>query len=191
MNKTITISIGTIAAVALALFLGYLWGRSSVELPEPEIKEVIKWEKEPYAVHDTINNPVPYEVEVPVDRPIFIPTDTAALFAVWCDYYLKRDYKLDFSNDTLGTFIVNASIQENKLFSATSTVQPIRKVIEREKTIYKVPKLQPWAMIGTSADFRTNKLQFGLDIKNKYIIGASGLRFDDEYSYTFDFGIKF
>ena len=179
MNKSITISVGGIIAIAIAVFIGYLWGQSNVTIPKPEIKEVVKWEKEPYAVHDTI------------DRPVFIPTDTAALFAVWCDYYLKRDYKLDFSNDTLGTFIVNASIQENKLLSATSTVQPIRKVITRTETVYKVPTMQPWVMIGTSPTLNTQKIQFGLDIKNKYIFGASGIRLDDKYGYTIDFGIKF
>lgn len=191
MNKSVTISIGGIIAIVIAVFIGYLWGRSNVIIPEPEIKEVVKWEKEPYAVHDTIEKPVPYEVKVPVDRPVFIPTDTAALFAVWCDYYLKRDYKLDFSNDTLGTFIVNASIQENKLLSAASTVQPIRKVITRTETVYKVPTMQPWLMIGTSPTLNTQKIQFGLDIKNKFIIGASGIRLNDDYGYTIDFGIKF
>lgn len=191
MNKKIKISVGALIVVGIALFLGYLWGRSSVELPAPEIEEVVKWEKEPYAVHDTIDRPVPYRVEVPVDRPVPVPTDTAALFAVWCDYYLKREYKLDFSNDTLGTFIADVSIQENKLLSATSTVQPIRKVITRTETIYKVPKLQPWLMFGTSPKLDAQKIQFGLDIQNKYIIGVSGLRIRDEYGYTFDLGIKF
>lgn len=191
MKKQITISVGTLAIIALVLFIGYLWGRSSVTLPSPVIKEVVKWEKEPYAVHDTIEVPKPYEVEVPVDRPIYIPTDTAKLFAVWCDYYLKRKYKLDFSNDTIGTFIADVSIQENKLLSATSTVQPIRKVITRTETVYKVPKLQPWVMLGTSPDLETQKIQFGLDLKNKYVIGATGLRVKDEFVYTLDFGIKF
>lgn len=191
MNKSVTISVGGIIAIVIAVFIGYLWGSSNVTIPDPEIKEVVKWEKEPYAVHDTIYKPEPYEVKVPIDRPVFIPTDTAALFAVWCDYYLKRDYKLDFSNDTLGTFIVNASIQENKLLSATSTVQPLRKVITRTETVYKVPTMQPWLMIGTSPTFNTQKIQFGLDIKNKFIIGASGIRLNDDYGYTIDFGVKF
>ena len=190
MNKKITISIWGIVIVAIAVLLGYLWGRSSVELPQPKRIVEVKWEKGEI-IRDTVDRPVPYSVEVPVDRPVFIPTDTAALFAIWQDYYLKRNYSLDFSNDTLGIFKVDATISQNKLIYATSLIQPnIRTVTERE-VIYKVPTLQPWAMIGTSADLRTNKIQFGLDIKNKYIIGASGIRLDDKYSYTLDFGIKF
>ena len=46
MNKSITISVGGIIAIAIAVFIGYLWGQSNVTIPEPEIKEVVKWEKE-------------------------------------------------------------------------------------------------------------------------------------------------
>lgn len=190
MNKSITISIGGLIAIGIALLIGYFWGRSSVELPQPKRIVEVKWVKGDI-VRDTIDRPVPYEVKVPVDRPVFVPTDTAALFAIWQDYYLDRKYALDFSNDSLGTFKVDALVSQNKLISATSFIQPnIRTVTERE-VIYKVPTLQPWAMLGTSADFRTNKLQFGLDLKNKYVIGVSGLRFEDKYGYTLDFGIKF
>lgn len=190
MNNKITISLTGIIAVAISLFLGYLWGRSSVELPAPKRIVEVKWEKGE-VVRDTFEKPVPYEVKVPDSIPIFIPTDTAALFAIWQDYYLERKYALDFSNDSLGTFKVDAKVSQNKLISATSFIQPnIRTVYEKE-VIYKVPTIQPWAMIGTSIDFRTNKLQFGLDLKNKYVIGVSGLRIEDKYGYTLDFGIKF
>ena len=190
MNNKITISLTGIIAVAISLFLGYLWGRSSVELPAPKRIVEVKWEKGE-VVRDTVEKPIPYEVKVPDSIPIFIPTDTAALFAIWQDYYLERKYVLDFSNDSLGTFKVDAKVSQNKLISATSFIQPnIRTVYEKE-LIYKVTTIQPWAMIGTSIDFRTNKLQFGLDLKNKYVIGVSGLRIEDKYGYTLDFGIKF
>lgn len=177
--------------ILIAFTIGFWVGRSTVKNPEPIVKETTRWEKEPYAVHDTIYKPVPQRIEIPVDRPVFIPADTARLFEIWCDYYLKRDYELDYSNDTLGTFLVNVSIQENKLLSATSTVQPNRKIVEREKITYKSPKLQFWGMIGTSADFQNNKIQFGVDVKNKVLFGISGMRLDDKYGYTIDFGIKF
>jgi hypothetical protein len=190
MNNKITILLTGIIAVAISLFLGYLWGRSSVELPAPKRIVEVKWEKGE-VVRDTFEKPAPYEVKVPDSIPIFIPTDTAALFAIWQDYYLERKYALDFSNDSLGTFKVDAKVSQNKLISATSFIQTnIRTVYEKE-VIYKVPTIQPWAMIGTSIDFRTNKLQFGLDLKNKYVIGVSGLRIEDKYGYTLDFGIKF
>ena len=91
MNKSVTISIGGLIAIGIALLIGYFWGRSSVELPAPTRIVEVKWTKGEI-VRDTIDRPVPYEVEIPVDRPVFIPTDTAALFAIWQDYYLERKY---------------------------------------------------------------------------------------------------
>lgn len=181
-----------IAIIFLSLLLGYFWGRSSVEVPVPSRIVEIKWMKG-NVVRDTINRPVPVETIVYKrdSIPVPIPTDTAALFAVWRDYYLERKYELDFSNDSLGVFKVDASVSQNRLISATSTIQTnIRTVYEKE-VIYKVPTLQPWAMIGTSVDLRTNKIQVGLDLKQKYMFGVSGIRMDDKYSYTLDFGIKF
>jgi hypothetical protein len=43
MNNKITISLTGIIAVAISLFLGYLWGRSSVELPAPKHIVEVKW----------------------------------------------------------------------------------------------------------------------------------------------------
>lgn len=38
MNKSITISVGGIIAIAIAVFIGYLWGQSNVTIPEPRDK---------------------------------------------------------------------------------------------------------------------------------------------------------
>lgn len=188
--KEMLIAIGLVAVgISVGVLIGYMFIKPDAE---PDVQRIveIKYVKGD-TITDTIRCPVPYRVTDSVRVPIPIPTDTAALFAVWKDYYLKREYSLDFSNDTLGVFKVDAAVSENKLLYAFSTVQPnIRTVTERE-VIYKQRKWVPWAMIGTSVDFRTNKLQFGLDINEKYTIGASGIRLDDKYGYTIDFGIKF
>lgn len=188
MNKKVTISVAGLISIIVSLFIGYFWGKS--DIPEPKRIVEIKWVKGD-EVRDTIRVPEPYEVKVVDSIPVTVPTDTAALFAIWKDYYKERRYDLDFSNDSLGTFKVDAVVSQNKLISATSLIQPnIRTVYEKE-VIYKVPIIQPRAVIGTSADFRTNKIQFGLDIKNRFIFGVSGIRFDNNYSYTLDFGVKF
>lgn len=190
MNKSITISIGGLIAIGIALLIGYFWGRSSVELPQPKRIVEVKWVKGEI-VRDTIDRPVPVENIIRDSIPVPVPTDTAALFAVWKDYYLERKYALDFSNDSIGTFRVDAIVNQNKLISATSLIQPnIRTVYEKE-VIYKKEKWVPWAMIGTSVDLKTNKVQFGVDLNQKYVIGVSGIRMDDRYGYTLDFGIKF
>lgn len=190
MNKKVTISVSAIIAIAVALFIGYFWGRSSVELPTPKRIVEVKWEKGDI-IRDTIDRPVPVETIIRDSIPVPVPTDTTALFAVWKDYYLERKYVLDFSNDSIGTFRVDATVNQNKLISATSFIQPnIRTVYEKE-VIYKKEKWVPWAMIGASVDLKTNKVQFGVDLNQKYVIGISGIRMDDRYGYTLDFGIKF
>ena len=190
-SKNILIAVLILAiCLSVGFFIGYLvFGKT-----EPVVNRIveIKWQKGE-TVRDTIDHPVPVETIVYKrdSIPVPVPTDTAALFAVWRDYYLERKYELDFSNDSVGVFKVDALVSENKLISATSVIQPnIRTVYEKE-VIYKVPTLQPWAMIGTSVDLRTNKIQVGLDLKQKYMFGVSGIRMNDKYSYTLDFGIKF
>lgn len=179
--------------VIILVGLGYVWGYKSRKVPEPTRIVEIKWmpgEKQT----DTLYYPVPVEVgEVDtVKVPVPESTDTAALFAVWEDYYRQRQYTLDFSNDTTGIFRVDAVVGQNRLVSAISTIQPnIRTVYEKETVYAPVPLFSPWVMIGTSADFRTNKIQVGVDIKDRWIVGLSGIRMNSNYNYTIDIGYRF
>lgn len=188
-SKNILIAVLILAiCLSVGFFIGYLvFGKT-----EPVVNRIveIKWQKGE-TVRDTVDCPVPVETIIRDSIPVPVPTDTTALFAVWKDYYLERKYALDFSNDSIGTFRVDATVNQNKLISATSLIQPnIRTVYEKE-VIYKKEKWVPWAMIGTSVDLKTNKVQFGVDLNQKYVIGVSGIRMDDRYGYTLDFGIKF
>ena len=119
------------------------------------------------------------------------PSDTAALFAVWRDYYATRDYDLDFSNDTLGVFRVAAKVNQNKITQAVSTVQPNVKVVTNTETVYKTKFLQPWAMVGTSVDFNFQQIQVGVDINNKWMVGVGGIRYGDKGGFTVNAGVKF
>jgi hypothetical protein len=190
MNNKITISVGGIIVVLISIFIGYLLGKSSVEIPKPKTEIIVKWEKGKI-IRDTIKILEPYEVKVPDSIVVFIPTDTAKLFAIWKDYYLQRKYNLDFSNDTLGTFKVDAVVRQNKIVSATSIIQPNIRTVYEKQTVYKVPMIQFYGIMGVSADLRTNKIQFGADLKQKFMIGVSGMRIENNYGYTIDFGIKF
>lgn len=190
MKKTVTVSVGMLVVVGIALFIGYLWGRSTIQIPEPKTIVETKWLKGE-TITDTIFMPIPYLVTVTDTVPVFVATDTAQSHAIWQDYYLQRYYNLDFSNDTVGMFKMNAVVGQNKLVSAAFTIQPnIRTVIERQ-VIYKVPRAQFYGIMGSSIDLRTNKIQFGVDLRQKYMIGVSGIRLDDKYGYTIDVGIKF
>lgn len=185
--KTILLVIGT---VVISFVAGIIVERIFHVDPEPKIKESIKTEVQlvPYAVHDTLT--YPEYVEVPSPYPVYMntPIDTNAIVA---DYLVKRNYKLDFSSDSLGIYRVDVDVQGNKIVSAISTIQPIIRTVTKETVLYKAKKLQFYGMIGSSVDLKTNKVQFGADFNNKFMLGASGIRLDDNYGYTIDFGIKF
>lgn len=195
MGKHIVIRRSSIVLAILMFVLGFIVSRLTIDEQEVKTKTVIKYEKQPYAVHDTIYEPKPYAeyIDTGSIHYIYLPgkpiePDTAAILA---DYIVRRKYNLDFSNDTLGVFKVDAEVTQNHLVNAVSTIQPIIRTVETEKTIYKQKKLQFWGMFGASLKLDFNKVQIGLDLKEHYMIGVSGYRIDNKYDYTIDFGYKF
>lgn len=179
----------------IALCLGmFFLGRKSVHIPEPsEITHDTAYVFSPYAVHDTIFKPLPSVVTPPdtVYYPVPEPVDTAALFAVWLDYYSTREYDLDFSSDTLGVFKVAATVNQNKITQAESTIQPITKVITTTQTFYKTKFIQPWVMVGTGVDFRFQEIQAGVDFKGHWVVGVGGIRYDNNFGFVVNAGYKF
>lgn len=191
MNKKTIILIG-ITLLFIMFFLGFSIGRSYSDTIEVE-KEVVKIKKEFLPpIHDTIPMPVPYLV-FDTDTVLKIiehsvEVDTLQILA---DYYRVRKYNLDFSNDSVGIFKINVDITKNMLVNAESEIRPIRTTVEHVKIINKVKKIQFYGIIGSSVDFKTNKIQAGIDLRQKYLFGLSGIRLDDKYGYTIDLGIKF
>lgn len=173
------------------LLLGFLLGRLSVtDKTTVETKEVVKNVPSPYIVRDTIFSPLPALIYYKVDTCyITQKVDTAEILS---DYFLSRQYKLDFSNDSIGKFIIDAEVNQNKLVSANSFIQPITKFIYKENIITKqtVKAFQPWVTIGTNVNLDCQQVTLGFDLKQKYIIGVSGFRLEDKYNYTVNIGIK-
>ena len=182
----------SIIACVVTFLIGYFIGNGYADTVEVE-KEVVKY-KTKYLppIHDTIIQPMPYMVynTDTVERIIekTLEVDTVEILA---DYYRVRNYDLDFSNDSSGIFKVNLDITKNSLATARSEFRPIRTTIEKVKTISNVKTLQFYTMLGTSVDFKTNKVQLGVDFRQKYLFGVSALRMDDKFSYTIDLGVKF
>lgn len=192
MNKKITISIGFVIALSIAFIVGVFIGKGYADTVEVE-KEVVKWKTEQLPpIHDTISMPAPYLV-FDTDTVLQIIEHQAEVdtLKILADYYRIRKYDLDFSNDSIGVFKVNIDVTKNMLANASSEIRPIRTTIERVKTINKVQTLQFYGMFGSSLDFKTNKIQVGLDFRQKYLLGVSGIRLDDKYGYTIDLGVKF
>lgn len=192
MNKKITISLGSIIAAVVIFFIGYLVGKGYADTIEIE-KEVVKWKTEQLPpIHDTIPQPVPYLVEnTDTVYKIIEHTLEVDTLAILADYYRVRNYDLDFSNDSVGVFKVNLDITKNSLAKARSEIRPIRTTIETIRTINNIKTIQFYGILGSSVDLKTNKIQFGIDLRQKYLIGVSGIRMDDQYGYTIDLGLKF
>ena len=179
----------------MAMVIGFLLGRFTfTSKTSVKVKESVKYVPSPYVISSNIPNYklVPYRV-LYTDTIIQYMTQEVDTAEILKDYFLSRQYELDFSNDSIGIFKVNAEVNQNKLVSASSHIQPMIKTIYRDRTetIYKSPSIQFYGMLGTSLDFTTNKISLGIDLKQRYLIGISGIRINNKYNYTIDFGIKF
>ena len=178
-------------AVAVILFLAGFFTGKYINHSKPT--ESVTYDTI-YVKGDTIKtlikDPVPYEVILHDTVPV--PADTAQLFAIWEDYYLKRKYKLDFSNDTIGTFVVDAVVTENKLVQSDATIQPITQVITKTEQVNKVTFIRGYAGLGTSVhNFNTQKVTLGAQFVERFNVGVTAIRYKENFTYTIDFGIMF
>lgn len=187
MKKEIKISIATIIALVFGVISGFFIGRSCTPEPIEIVKEIVKYEKLP-ADTIKISYPEPYKVYDTITDLQTIYVDTAKFID---DYFKVREYHLDFSKDSLGNFIVDAKVHKNSLLYAKAQIEPVIKTVTIEKTKYISKTFQIYTIIGTSFDLNCNKIQAGIDLRNKYMIGASGVRLGKKFGYTVDFGIKF
>lgn len=180
----------SIASLLIAGLIGFLIGKYCFQ-PEPEVKtvtvtkylkgepiEVIKEKPVPYAVHDTVVEPV----------------DTAQLYEAWKEYHKTNKYALDFSNDTIGTFTVDATVYQNQLTEAKANIVPIIKTVETTKTevVDKVKFVQGFVNIGTSVhNFNTQQVTAGVEFVERFDVSATAIRYNSDFTYTINFGIKF
>lgn len=139
----ITFAVG----IALGVWLGNL--NKEVEVRE-EVRYVTrepiridtelfpKWTAEriilpPLQYHDTIR------------EVVTIPADTAEIIA---DYFKERDYDLDFSTDSTGTFKVRAIVSRNRVARASAEIAPV--VREVQTTTREVRAFRAYAGGGVS-----------------------------------------
>ena len=191
-NKFLTAGITIVVLFFAGLFTGRLTVKTAINT-----KTVTVTKKVPYEIIKTLDNPVPYAVHDTVPyavagKTIIQKVDTTAILA---DYHLERDYNLDYSTDSLGTFKVDVKVVGNKIIKAKSTMQPIVKYITTTNTITRIPAIQFYGMVGSSIDLSLNQVQAGIDLGQKYMIGASAIRYvgvsGPQVGYTINVGIKF
>lgn len=173
--------------VVAAIFVAFFTGRNTSIKKEEKIVEKVITVRDTVIHRDTVRQILPGRVDT---VEITEPVDTLSILA---DYLLQRHYELDFSNDSIGIFKVYANVYKNAIVEASSEIQPVYKIKEISKTVTQeyIPNIQYYAQIGTSLNFNVQKLSAGLDIKQRFLIGGSVIRIDDNLGYTLDFGIKF
>lgn len=140
----------------------------------------------------SIEVPKPYKVTDTAFIPL--PIDTTALYEAWQDYHRTKQYSLDFSNDTLGTFKVDATVHKNEIAEVKSTIVPIIKTVETSTTevVDNVKFVQGFVSIGTSVNnFNTQQVTAGVEFIEKYDVSATAIRYNSDFTYTINFGIKF
>lgn len=175
------------------LTVGFFCGRLSIN-EKPIIKTETVYKKGEI-IRDTIIKPKSYAVIKPYEvlkiklkhDTVYTKVDSSKIVS---DYLLTRKYVLDFSSDTIGVFKVDVAVNKNNLISAISTIRPLTKTTTIEKITTKKQLLQVYTLVGTSIDLTTTQIQVGVNLGEKYMIGVSGVRFNNNsFGYTINLGI--
>lgn len=124
MRRLLAYLLAVLIVGSLFFGWGYRRGAASVEMRDSTVTRWVPW---PVPVYDTIRESYPVAVREPADTVWkYMSVDTAAIIA---DYLLERDYRLDFSADSTGTFLVDATVGENRLLRASAVVKPVFREI--------------------------------------------------------------
>lgn len=174
--------------VVLGVFLGgYVFGRRSVRILHREdvlwgdtlrrgiVGPVLSWERRVARPCFAGGVRVVYRDSVRVDsvfRDYVIDT-----LGVLGDYFAERGYHLEFGDDSLGVFNVDAVVRENRLVSADAEVVPriryVRDVVEVGS-----PFFRPWFLLDVGFDGRSYGGTLGLDLGDRYKVGFGGVMTD-------------
>ena len=173
-------------------FIGGLVIGGKITRPAPMVKTTdTVWVKSSDTIFQEITKPIPYYIHDSVIQKINY-SDTVVINEVFNDYYTTRKYNLDFSNDTIGVFKVDATVSKNSLINTTSTVIPIIKTVTVTKYVESKPKgVQGYVILGTDLKLGCNTVQVGKIIKNKVLIGVSGVRMGNDMNYNLNVGLTF
>ena len=182
---------------------GFFLGRKTIKIDPPGVI---------YVPGDTISIDVPYPVPVEVNKPVdtmnvilaciksgkyydlfpekvrdsivyVTKEDTAAVIHDWATERLYEEKMFDI--DTVGTAIVRAKVQYNRLTWLNTSFTPVTKVVTQP---YQVKKYSPFVGVGITT-MPGAIGQAGLFIDDKY--GFSGLYMYNWGLNTHTFGTSF
>lgn len=178
--------------VVLLLCFGAGWWLGSRQ-KIVEIKEEVRYVELP-PITKVVEKPVPIKTEpvtikevVEVVKEVAMPIDTTAIIA---DYLQRREYNLDFSNDTTGVYKVQAIVEANRLTSASATIIPLKRVVEQ--TVVKIRKFRPY--VGGSISIGGKQgasLEIGVLLKDHHFPKVGYQRLGNENYITAGYGYLF
>lgn len=182
-----------LATLLLCFSLGWWLGSRQVE---EIVREEVRYVERPAT---TIEYKMPEPIKVgSIDLPRLqyidtirlvehIPADTACIVA---DYLKRREYALDFSNDTLGVFKVDAVVEANRLTSAIATIQPLQREVLTE--MRDVRKFRPYIGGGVGIGSRMSaSVEVGALLKERHLVRVGYQRVGNDNYLTLGYGIAF
>lgn len=177
----------------VGIALGWWLGRGKVE---EIVREKVRYVERPAT---TIAYKMPEPIKVgSFDLPrlqyvdtlrveVRIPADTASIVA---DYLKRREYALDFSNDTLGVFKVDAVVEANRLTSAMATIRPLQR--EVLTTTREVRAFRPYLGAGVGIGTKMSaSVEVGALLKERHLVRVGYQRVGNDNYLTLGYGIAF
>ena len=182
-----------IVTLLVGLSIGWLIGSRQ----KVEIVESVRYVERP-ATRIDFDMPTPIMVER-IDLPSIqyhdtititerIPADTADIIA---DYLKRREYEIDFSTDSTGIFKVQAVVYCNRLASASATIQPMQREIERVAEV-QPRKFRPYigGGVGIGSQFSAS-VEVGALLKNHHLPRVGYQRIGNGNYITIGYGYAF
>lgn len=185
--------------LTLLLGFGVGWWLGSRKSTTEIVREEVRYVERPATKIDTELFPKWKDVGIADKLPrlqytdtireeVRIPADTAGIVA---DYIKRREYELDFSTDSTGIYKVQAVVYCNRLESASATIAPLQREVER------VTELQPrkfrpfvggYAVIGPHIGA---SLEAGVLLKGHHLPRLGFLHMGKESYMTIGYGYLF
>lgn len=172
MKRAVVYIIVAILAGAALFFWGYRRGVSSVD-----VRDSVSVQLRPLPpIKVTVREPWPVVIREPADTVWkTLPADTAEIIA---DYLRERDYRLDFSTDTTGVFLVNATVGRNRLLTAEATIEPLLREVSTVRTVYKTVAQEPKWSVEIEATATLHNQWAGVSVNRNFgpfsLSGAAG-----------------
>jgi hypothetical protein len=145
-------------------------------------------------VHDTVEVLIPYFTgytdtvmySQTVEKPVFV-SDTSLLKEIWADYFLTGKYNLDFSSDSTGVFVVDLTVNRNRVVAASAVLQPYIKVIERVEKRTLIPfasfNYSTLDIVGVGGGVFYHDLGVEYQFQKQYVTGITGHCFSLKYKF--------